>query len=119
MIKRDGEWQRIDWQTALEFVANGLKAVKEKYGAQTHRRAGFAAQHARRVLPAAKTGARIGSENVDHRLRQSDFRADDHMQGAPWLGMGIAEISRLKSALVIGSTLRKDHPLSRSVCARR
>ena len=33
------------------------------------------------------------------------------LQGAPWLGMSIADISRLKSALIIGSTLRKDHPL--------
>src|SRR5688500_13268894 len=33
------------------------------------------------------------------------------MQGVPWLGRAIADVSRLKSALVIGSTLRKDHPL--------
>lgn len=33
------------------------------------------------------------------------------MQGVPWLGTSIADISHLKSVLIIGSTLRKDHPL--------
>ena len=46
MIRREGQWQECDWQTALEFVANGLNAVKEKYGAQQYRRVGFSSQHA-------------------------------------------------------------------------
>ncbi|HEX8873777.1 MAG TPA: NADH-quinone oxidoreductase subunit NuoG [Nitrosospira sp.] len=111
MIRRDGEWRECDWQTALEFVANGLKAVKEKYGAQ--RIGALASAHSTleelHLLQKLMRG--FGSGNVDHRLRQPDFRADGHLRGAPWLGMRIAELSRLKSALIIGSTLRKDHPL--------
>jgi NADH-quinone oxidoreductase subunit G len=53
----------------------------------------------------------IGSENVDFRLRQSDFSADAGQSGAPWLGMKVAELSRLDRMLVVGSFLRKDHPL--------
>jgi NADH-quinone oxidoreductase subunit G len=53
----------------------------------------------------------LGSENVDFRLRQSDFSADGHRRGTPWLGMKIADISRLDRVLVVGSFLRKDHPL--------
>ena len=34
----------------------------------------------------------IGSDNVDFRLRQSDFSADGKRAGAPWLGMTIADI---------------------------
>jgi NADH-quinone oxidoreductase subunit G len=51
----------------------------------------------------------IGSENVDFRLRQSDFALDGKV--TPWLGMSIAEFSQLKRTFVIGSFLRKDHPL--------
>ena len=111
MIRRDGEWHECNWQTALEFVANGLKAVKEKYGAQRIGALTSAHSTLEELYLLQKLMRGFGSENVDHRLRQSDFRADDHLQGAPWLGMGIADLSRLKSALVIGSTLRKDHPL--------
>src|SRR5690242_2534518 len=111
MIRRDGEWRECDWQTALEFVASGLKAVKEKYGA--HRIGALASAHStlEELHLLQKLMRRFGSENVDHRVRQSDFRADGHLQGAPWLGVSIADLSRLKSALIIGSTLRKDHPL--------
>ena len=111
MIKRDGKWQECDWQTALEFTATGLKATKEKHGAQSI--GALASPHStlEELYLLQKMVRAMGSGNVDHRLRQSDFRADGKLQGAPWLGMKIAEISQLKSALVIGSTLRKDHPL--------
>jgi NADH-quinone oxidoreductase subunit G len=51
----------------------------------------------------------IGSENVEFRLRQTDFALDGQL--TPWLGMPIAELSNVQRVLVIGSFLRKDHPL--------
>ena len=111
MIKRDGQWQECGWQAALEFVASGLGAIKEKYGAESI--GALVSPHStlEELYLLQKLVRGLGSGNVDHRLRQSDFRADSRLQGAPWLGMSITDISRLKSALVIGSTLRKDHPL--------
>jgi NADH-quinone oxidoreductase subunit G len=51
----------------------------------------------------------IGSDNVDFRLRQSDFALDGSV--TPWLGMPISEFGQLKRAFIVGSFLRKDHPL--------
>ena len=56
--------------------------------------------------------ARSAPDNIDFRLRQSDFRGDGHGAGFPWLGMPIADLDSLDRALVIGSFLRKDHPLA-------
>jgi len=53
----------------------------------------------------------LGSDNIDFRLRQTDFRDDGLRDGAPWLGMSIEDVATLDRALVIGSFLRKDHPL--------
>jgi NADH-quinone oxidoreductase subunit G len=53
----------------------------------------------------------LGSDNVDFRLRQADFRADAGRAGTPWLGMKLAEVGELNRLLVIGSFLRKDNPL--------
>ncbi|MFY9328696.1 MAG: molybdopterin-dependent oxidoreductase, partial [Georgfuchsia sp.] len=53
----------------------------------------------------------IGSDNIDFRLRQSDFSLDGKRQGTPWLGMKITEINQLDRVLVVGSFLRKDQPL--------
>ncbi|MCX7137171.1 MAG: NADH-quinone oxidoreductase subunit NuoG, partial [Proteobacteria bacterium] len=33
MIKTDGAWKEVDWQVALDFVANGLKKVRDQHGA--------------------------------------------------------------------------------------
>ena len=111
MIKRGGQWQECGWQTALEFIANGLKAAKEKHGAQSI--GALASPHStlEELYLLQKIVRGLGSENIDHRLRQSDFDSDSYLQGAPWLGMSITDISELKSVLVIGSNLRKDHPL--------
>jgi NADH-quinone oxidoreductase subunit G len=53
----------------------------------------------------------LGSDNIDFRLRQSDFSTDGQREGATWLGMSIADIAALDRVLVVGSFLRKDHPL--------
>ncbi len=53
----------------------------------------------------------LGSENVDFRLRQRDFSADGRDAGVPWLGMKVEDLGALDGVLVIGSFLRKDHPL--------
>jgi NADH-quinone oxidoreductase subunit G len=53
----------------------------------------------------------LGSGNMDFRPRRSDFASDFKRAGTPWLGLRLAEIANLDAALVVGSFLRKDHPL--------
>ena len=111
MIKREGQWFECDWQEALEFTAHSLQTVKQRHGAKSLAALGSAHSTSEELYLLQKLIRAMGSGNIDHRLRQSDFRADKNMLGVPWLGTSIADISRLKSALIIGSTLRKDHPL--------
>ena len=111
MIKREGQWQPCGWQEALEFTANKLLETKDKYGAAAVGALGSPHSTTEELYLLQKLIRGIGSGNVDHRLRQSDFSADKALSGVPWLGTSIAAISELKSVLVVGSTLRKDHPL--------
>lgn len=111
MIKRDGQWSECDWPEALEFTAQALKSVKQQHGAESIAALGSAHSTTEELYLLQQLLRAMGSGNVDHRLRQSDFRVDEKLQGIPWLGTSIAEISQLRSALIIGSTLRKDHPL--------
>lgn len=111
MIKREGQWFECDWQEALEFTAHSLQTVKQRHGAKSLAALGSAHSTSEELYLLQKLIRAMGSGNIDHRLRQSDFRADKNMLGVPWLGTSIADISQLKSALIIGSTLRKDHPL--------
>lgn len=111
MVKQDGQWHEVDWNIALEYVANGLKDVAAENGADAL--AALASPHAtlEELYLLQKLLRALGSENIDFRPRQVDFRLDAMRQGAPWLGLTLAELSQQDAVLVIGSFLRKDHPL--------
>jgi len=96
MIRIDGRLQEVEWQVALERAAAGLADAGV-----------LASPHA--SLEELYLAGKLGP--ADFRLRHSDFSADGRRQGIPWLGMPIAELGTLDRLLVIGSFLRKDHPL--------
>ena len=111
MIKQGGQWKSVDWQTALEYVANGLKTIKAEQGAQA---IGLLASPHSTVEELALAGALVrglGSQNIDSRLRAADFGNAAQDGEARWLGLPIAALSELQRVLVVGSNLRKDHPL--------
>ena len=109
MIKQDNKWIETEWSTALEYVAHGLRNIRHEHGADSLAAVATAHSTVEELYLLTKAFRGFGSENVDFRLRQSDFALDG--QVTPWLGMPIAQLSTLKRALVIGSFLRKDHPL--------
>ena len=111
MVKQGGQWREVDWNVALDYVAHGLKDVAREHGGDAV--AALAAQGStlEELHLLAKVMKGLGSGNIDFRPRQSDFGSDFKRAGAPWLGLRLAEIKDLDAALVIGSFLRKDHPL--------
>ena len=111
MIKQDGKWIEIDWQAALEYVANGLKQIREQHGADSIGALATPHQTLEELYLLQKLTRALGSGNVDSRLRQSDFSADAYMTGAPWLGMAVADVDTLQRVLLIGGNLRQEHPL--------
>ena len=111
MLKQGGHWVEVEWQTALEFVANGLRDIQARHGAASIGTLASPHSTLEELHLAQKLSRALGSENIDHRLRQSDFSGDGSQSGVTWLGMPIAEIDQLDRVLVVGSFLRKDHPL--------
>ena len=111
MIKRDGQWQTVDWRAALEFVASELKRIRTSHGAAEIGALSTPHQTLEELHLLQKLMRGLGSGNIDSRLRQTDFSADGKLAGVPWLGMTVAEFAQLDRVLVVGSTLRKDHPL--------
>jgi NADH-quinone oxidoreductase subunit G len=111
MVKTNGAWAEAEWPDALQAVADGLNAVKAKHGATAIGALASPHQTLEELYLLNKVIRGLGSNNIDTRLRQVDTSADGKLSGVPWLGMKIADIASLKSVLIIGSTLRKDHPL--------
>ncbi len=108
MIKQGGDWKTVDWTTALEYVANGLKQISADHGATSIGALASPTSTVEELHLLGKLVRGLGSENIDFRLRHSDFSSPS---GVRWLGTSIASLSSLQRVLVIGSFLRKDHPL--------
>ena len=96
MIRRDGQWREADWQEAIDFSIERLEDF-----------AVLASPHS--TLEELFLASNLGP--ADFRLRHSDFSADGKRGGVPWLGMAVTELEKLDRVLVVGSFLRKDHPL--------
>ena len=111
MIKQGGQWQPVDWNTALGYVADGLKRIKAEHGTAGIGALGSAHRTVEELHLLAKLLRGLGSENIDFRTRHADFANTAPAGQARWLGTSIASLSSLNAALVVGSFLRKDHPL--------
>ena len=111
MLKEHGQWREVDWAAALEAAATGLRRARDDHGAASIGMLATPQQTLEELHLLAKLARRFAAGNVDFRLRQADFSNDNQYVGTPWLGMQIADFARLDRVLVVGSTLRKEHPL--------
>lgn len=111
MIRRDGQWQETDWETALDAAVAGFKQVLGAKGAGQV--GGLLSPNAtlEEMYLTQRLIRGLGSGNVDHRLRQLDFSDQDAAPAYPWLGMSIAELQDLDGVLLVGANLRKDQPI--------
>ena len=111
MIKQNGKWLETDWSTALQYAVDGIKLVQKENSADEL--ACWMSPNAtlEEHYLAQKLCRKMGSHNIDHRLRQTDFIDQDFAPVMPWLGKDIQTLERLQAILLIGSHVRKDQPL--------
>ena len=111
MVRIDGVLQPVDWEVALTAAAEGLQKITAAHGATA---AGFLASPMSTVEELyllARLARGLGTPNIDHRLRQLDFRAQEGDAAFPGLGLKIADIEKLDGVLMIGSNLRHEMPM--------
>jgi NADH-quinone oxidoreductase subunit G len=107
MVREGGEWKRVSWDQALETAARGLKAAGENLATLAS-----ASSTVEELYLLSRLTRALGSGNIDHRLRQTDFRDQAQDPAAPGLGgLGIADIDQLDGLLVVGANLRREVPV--------
>jgi len=110
MMRIDGALQVVDWEVALTAAAEGLR----KANAVQAGSAGFLSSPMATVEELyllAQIARALGPGNIDHRLRQLDFRSQEQEPPFPNLGLAIADVERLEGVLIVGSNLRNEMPL--------
>jgi NADH-quinone oxidoreductase subunit G len=111
LLRVNGALEEVEWEVALTAAAEGLQKTIAQHGAQS---AGFLSSPAATVEEMyllARIARGLGSGNIDHRLRQLDFRAQENEGAYPNLGMPIAEVEKLEGVLIIGANLRHEMPM--------
>ena len=106
LVRRGAEWVESDWEPALMRCAEALKDRAASLG--------FLASPSgtiEELYLAARLARGLGSDNIDHRLRQRDFRDQAADPLFPGLGLAIADVDALQALLVIGSNLRREAPI--------
>ncbi len=111
MMKLKGEWVETDWDTALQYAVEGLKLVIKENTA--NELACWISPNAtlEEHFLAQKLLRGLGSNNIDHRLRQLDFTDQDFAPVMPWVAKDIESIENLEAVLLVGSHVRKEQPL--------
>ena len=111
-IKQGDEWKEVEWEAALAYALEGLKTVRNQKGAEQLGALASPSASLEEHYLLQKFMRGIGSNNIDHRLRQQDFSDQDIAPLYPALGQDIADLQELDAALLIGSWVRKDQPIA-------
>ncbi|MBD3610682.1 MAG: NADH-quinone oxidoreductase subunit G [Gammaproteobacteria bacterium] len=111
MIKVDGQWEETDWSTALEFSVKRLKEALAGNGENLGTLVSPSATLEEMYLAQQLTRG-LGSQNIDHRLRQIDFSDQNIAPAYPHTGLPIQELASLDAVLLVGSNIRKEQPLA-------
>lgn len=111
MIKRNGAWEEVSWEQALDFTVAGFKKIIKSKGADQLGALASPTATLEEFYLLQKLIRGMGSGNVDHRLRQVEFGDDDIAPLFPWFGKAIAEIENVDAALLVGSNIRKEQPI--------
>jgi NADH-quinone oxidoreductase subunit G len=111
MIKQDGKWIKVDWETALNYAAKSINGVKMDHGSDAIGVLASAISTTEELHLLQKMMRGIGVSNLDYRLEQQDFSLDGKQEGTNYLGSSVTDFVANKSILVVGSMLREEQPL--------
>lgn len=111
MVKVNREWQTIAWSDALDMISEKLTQITEQYGASSIGAVVSPSATTEEYFLLQKLFRSMGSNNIDHRTRQTDFREQDMAPIFPSLGNTFLEFEDLNGVLLVGSDIHREQPL--------
>ena len=111
LVRDNGVWQEIEWDAALNMAAERLGRIAKQHGGAQIGALASPSATLEELYLLGRIARDLGSANVDHRLRRTDFRDEASDPIVPTLGCSIAELEQASTLLVIGSNLRKEVPI--------
>jgi NADH-quinone oxidoreductase subunit G len=111
-IKRNGQWETVDWETALTFAADGIAKVIKHHGSEQFAAFASPSSTTEEMYLLQKMMRELGVENLDHRLQQTDNRDDLTNTAAPTNTLTYKDIEKQKVVVLIGCNIEREVPLA-------
>ena len=108
-IKVDGKWKDFSWDDALDAVSSGLLEQANKAPDETVALAS-ASSTTEEFYLLQKITRGLKTNNVDHRLRQTDFSYQEAEPLYPAIG-NLADLENADAVLLVGAYPRHEQPL--------
>jgi len=112
MIKRDGLWETVDWQTALKFAAKGLSHIIKQHGPEQLAVFASSSSTLEEFYLLQKLMRDLGVNNLDHRLQQTDFRDQEGQTVMPTSSLQYADLEAQEVVLLLGCNIAREVPLA-------
>lgn len=113
--KKDGQWHEVDWTSVLNEITAQIKKLIKKQGAKQIGALASPSSTLEEFYLLQKLMRGLGSDNIDHRIRQNDFTDQENFALFPGLNLSLTDIENLDTILLIGSYVRHEQPL---LCSR-
>ncbi len=112
MIKKEDKWFQVDWPTALNFAVNRLRDIISTQAPNQLAAIASPNSTTEELYLLQKILRDLGSNNIDHRLRQTDFSQQEKMPLFPGMNIELAAIDSMEAILLVGSDIRREQPLA-------
>ncbi|CAM4507052.1 MAG: NADH-quinone oxidoreductase chain 3 [Legionella sp.] len=111
-IKRNGQWEEVDWETALKFTADGLSRVIKQNGGEQVAAFASSSSSLEELYLLQKLMRELDVHNLDHRLQQVDFKDQENQATTPVSSLAYAEIENQHTIVLVGSNIEREVPLA-------
>ncbi len=110
-VKEKGEWKAVSWDKAIDEVVAALRESVEQHGPEQLGMLMSSSAATEEYYLAQNLVRKLGSGNIDHRLREQDFSDDAMSPASPGFECNIAGIEESDSVLLVGCNPTQEAPI--------
>ena len=111
MLKRDGEWETVTWETAMEVLATKFKRILDEHGPKQVAALASPSATTEELYLLQKLMRTLKVPHIDHRVHTQDFDHQDWWAAHPGLNLSLSELQQSDHIVVVGANVRKEQPI--------
>jgi len=110
-LKEEGNWKTVSWDEAINAAVSALQESIEQHGPTQLGMLMSSSAATEEYYLAQGLVRKLGSNNIDHRLREQDFSDDVTSPASPAFERSIAGIEVSDAVLLVGSNPNQEAPI--------